>query len=63
MNGYQYRFVIPGIYTGSTLVLTVAPASVVYVNVRQSAGGNGLSWSSAFKDLAIRAGRRAGLSQ
>ncbi len=53
MSGYQYRFVIPDIYTGSAATLTVAPPTVIYVNARAGSGGNGQSWGAAYKDLQV----------
>ncbi|HZM03935.1 MAG TPA: choice-of-anchor Q domain-containing protein, partial [Candidatus Saccharimonadales bacterium] len=51
MNGYEYRFIIPGSYTGATLVLTVSPAAIIYVNAGAGLGGDGQSWGGAFNNL------------
>lgn len=51
MDGYKYRFIIPGVFNGAAVVLHIAPTAVIYVNGEAPSGGDGLSWATAFNDL------------
>ncbi|HWD18993.1 MAG TPA: choice-of-anchor Q domain-containing protein [Verrucomicrobiae bacterium] len=53
MNSYQFRFVIPSVFTGAPLLLNVATPGIIYVNASAPAGGNGGSWARAYNDLTV----------
>ncbi|HEX4118984.1 MAG TPA: Ig-like domain-containing protein [Verrucomicrobiae bacterium] len=52
MNGYQFRFSLanPVIY-GAPVTLSVSANGIIYVNAAAAAGGDGLSWATAFNSL------------
>lgn len=50
MDGYQFRFVIPGLYTSAPVQIELGN-TVIYVNAAGRNGGDGTSWSRAFNDL------------
>ncbi len=58
MNGHRIRFALTATNTYNSIyfyspasTLSVSSGSVVYVNAAASAGGDGLSWATAFRDL------------
>jgi len=51
MDGYQYRFILPGVVTGAPAILRVAAAEIIFVNASAPSGGTGLSWLSPYNDL------------
>ena len=52
MNGDQFRFVIDSInYTSPPVTLSVAPASIIFVNSTNAVPGDGTSWAQAVQSL------------
>lgn len=51
MNGYQFRFILPGVVTGAPAVLHVTSAEIIYVNANAPSGGTGVSWISPYNNL------------